>query len=80
MDKSSISEFIAALENDSSLNFKIENTKVMPFEGDTENLQATFIVRGVSIRIDTITSPKLNKDNSSQNEKNGTSNKTNNNS
>lgn len=76
----SISEFIAALENDSSLNFKIENTKVMPFEGNTENLQATFMVRGISIKIDTITSPKLNKDNSSQNEKNGASNKDNNNS
>ena len=76
----SISEFIAALENDSSLNFKIENTKVMPFEGDTENLQATFQVTDISIRIDTITSPKLNTDNSSQNEKNAASNNANNNS
>lgn len=65
----SISEFIAALENDSSLNFKIENAKVTPFEGDTENLQITFEVREISIRIDTITSPKLNKEDSSQNEK-----------
>lgn len=65
----SISEFIAALENDSSLNFKIENAKVTPFEGDTENLQVTFEVREISIRIDTITSPKLNKEDSSQNEK-----------
>lgn len=56
----SISEFIAALENDSSLNFKIENTKVMPFEGSTENLQATFNVKEISINIDNITSPNLN--------------------
>lgn len=76
----SISEFIAALENDSSLNFKIENAKVMPFEGNTENLQSTFKVRDISIRINTITSPKLNKDDLSQNEKNEASNRTNNNS
>ncbi len=56
----SISEFIAALENDSSLNFKIENTKVQPFEGNTENLQAEFDVKEVSIRIDQITSPHAN--------------------
>lgn len=47
----SISEFIAALENDSSLNFKIENTRVTPFEGSTENLQASFEVKEISIRI-----------------------------
>lgn len=55
----SISEFIAALENDSSLNFKIENTKVVPFEGNTENLQATFSVKEISIKINQITSPYL---------------------
>ncbi len=51
----SISEFIAALENDSSLNFKIENTKVTPFEGSTENLQASFEVKEIAIRIDNAT-------------------------
>lgn len=51
----SISEFIAALENDSSLNFKIENAKVAPFEGSTENLQASFEVKEISIRIDKVT-------------------------
>lgn len=56
----SISEFIASLENDSSLNFKIENTKVQPFEGNTENLQAEFDVKEISIRIDQITSPRAN--------------------
>lgn len=47
----SISEFIAALENDSSLNFKIENAKVTPFEGNTQNLQATFDVKDIAINI-----------------------------
>ncbi len=60
----SISEFIAALENDSSLNFKIENTKVLPFEGNTQNLQATFDVKEISIRINNITSPNLNSNTS----------------
>ncbi|MCI8482379.1 MAG: hypothetical protein HFJ27_04860 [Clostridia bacterium] len=45
----SISEFIASLENDASLNFKIENAKVAPFEGSTENLQATFDVKEIYI-------------------------------
>ncbi|MCI9000421.1 MAG: hypothetical protein HFJ26_05875 [Clostridia bacterium] len=56
----SISEFIAALENDSSLNFKIENAKVSPFEGSTENLQASFEVKEISIRIDKVTKTPTN--------------------
>jgi hypothetical protein len=47
----SISEFIASLENDSSLNFKIENTKIAPFEGSTTNLQASFDVKEIAINI-----------------------------
>lgn len=45
----SISEFIAAIENDSSLNFKIENFKLIPNEKDTVNLQATFNVKDVLV-------------------------------
>ena len=45
----SISEFIAAIENDSSLNFKIENFKIIPNEKDTNNLQATFNVKDVLV-------------------------------
>lgn len=56
----SISEFIASLENDSSLNFKIENAKVIPFEGNTENLQATFDVKEISIKIDNIATENTN--------------------
>lgn len=52
----SISEFVASIENDSSLNFKIENFKLVPYQNNTENLQATFVVRDISIKIDKITS------------------------
>lgn len=48
----SISEFVAALENDSSLNFKIENFKLIPNGGNTENLQATFVVRDINVKLD----------------------------
>ena len=48
----SISEFVAAIENNSSLNFKIENFKLVPTSGSTENLQATFNVKGLNIKID----------------------------
>ena len=52
----SISEFIAALEDDSTLEFKIENFKLVPgnisdSSSDTENLQATFTVRDVAINM-----------------------------
>jgi hypothetical protein len=46
-----LSEFIASLENDSSLNFKIENAKIAPFEGSTTNLQATFNVKEIAINM-----------------------------
>lgn len=48
----SISEFISSIENDSSLNFKIENFKLIPNSGNTENLQATFIVKGINVKVD----------------------------
>ncbi len=47
----SISEFVAALENDSSLNFKIESFKLIPNSGNTENLQGTFVVRGINVKL-----------------------------
>lgn len=50
----SISEFIASLEDDSSLAFKIEDFKLLPTNDDTSELQATFTVRDISINIDTI--------------------------
>lgn len=60
----SISEFITALENDSSLNFKVENFKLLPSQvatstteasaQDTTTLQATFVTKDVAINIDKI--------------------------
>lgn len=50
----SISEFIAALENDSSLNFKIENFVLNPTKESTEILQATFTVKEISIKTENI--------------------------
>lgn len=44
-----LAEFIAAIESDSSLTFKIENFKISPNGGNTENLQATFTVRDVNV-------------------------------
>ncbi len=48
----SISEFIASLENDSSLNFKIENFKLQPNENNNEILRSTFNVKDISVEID----------------------------
>ncbi len=48
----SISEFVAAIENNSSLNFRIEAFKLVPTTNDTENLQATFNVKGISVKVD----------------------------
>ena len=52
----SISEFVASLENDAALNFKIENFKIVPYQGGTTVLQSTFTVRNIGIRIDNVTS------------------------
>ena len=50
----SISEFVAAIENDSSLNFRIESFKLLPTTGDTETLQATFNVKALNVKIDAV--------------------------
>lgn len=47
----SISEFVASIENDSSLNFKIENFKLSPYEGSVDNLQASFVVKDIGVKI-----------------------------
>lgn len=51
----SISEFVAALENDSSLNFKIEAFKLVPTTESANNLQATFNVKEINVKLDSIT-------------------------
>lgn len=48
----SISEFVSALEKDSSLAFKIESFKLVPTSASTENLQATFNVKKINIKVD----------------------------
>ena len=47
-----IIDFISALEDDSELNFKIDNFKLIP---DGENLQATFNVNGIRIKLENTT-------------------------
>lgn len=51
----SISEFIAALENDSSLNFKIEEFKLNPTKESTETLEAKFVVKEISVKTNDVT-------------------------
>lgn len=51
----SISEFIAAIENDSSLNFKIENFVLNPTADSTETLKATFVVKEISVKTEQVT-------------------------
>lgn len=51
----SISEFIAAIENDSSLNFKIEEFKLKPTKESTETLEAKFTVKEISVKTDNVT-------------------------
>lgn len=70
----SISEFVSAIENNSSLNFKIDNFKLIPASGNTENLQATFKVSGLNVKID-----GTNRNNTtSQTDNTNTDNNTNN--
>lgn len=51
----SVSEFVAALENDSSLNFEIESFKLVPTESSTETLQATFNVKNIYVKLNDTT-------------------------
>lgn len=48
-----ITNFIYAIENDSDLNFRIENFKLLPYQG--EILQATFTVKNITIEGNTST-------------------------
>ncbi len=47
----SISEFVESLENDSSLNFQIENFRIQRYNGSTDVLQADFKVKNLGIDI-----------------------------
>lgn len=66
----SISEFIAAIENDSSLNFKIESFALIPTKESTETLQATFIVKEISVKTDNVTKTSSSVSNTDTNNTN----------
>lgn len=78
-----IADFIRAIENDSSLNFIIENFLLERDEGSTETLKATFKVTGLSLEVDeTIKNSDVTSMNDSEkntSNKNNTTNTTNNN-
>lgn len=48
-----ITNFVYAIENDTDLNFRIENFKLLPYEN--EILQATFTVRNIAVEGNTLT-------------------------
>lgn len=58
----SISEFVSALEKDSSLAFKIESFKLVPTSTSTENLQATFNVKKINVKVDGTTTGQTTRD------------------
>lgn len=47
-----ITNFVYAIENDTELNFRIESFKLLPYEN--EILQATFVVRNISVEGNTL--------------------------
>lgn len=75
----SISEFIASIENDSSLNFKIEDFKLIPTTSSTQILQATFKVKDISVKIDNTITKTPNTTNTDTNTTGNTTNTTTNN-
>ena len=77
----SITDFISAIENDSTLGFKIEEFKMYPAASGTD-LQATFVCKDISIKDVTATTPNTqnrpnNENNNTTNTGNTTSNTTN---
>ena len=78
----SISEFVASLENDSSLNFKIEDFKLVPSSSGSD-LQATFTCKDILIKkveqtATTTTQDNTTNTNNTSNTANSTTNTTNN--
>ena len=80
----SITDFISAIENDSSLGFKIEEFKLVPSSSGSD-LQATFVCKDIAIKdvsqsaVTTTTDNKLQADEKTNelNNTNSTSNTTN---
>lgn len=79
----SISEFVSALEKDSSLAFKIESFKLVPTATSTDTLQATFTVKKINVKVDgvnrgtTSTSQTNNNTNTNSNTNTNTNGNTN---
>ncbi len=67
----SISEFVSSLENDSSLNFKIENFKLIPNDGKTDNLQASFTVTDIGVILNNVSAGRSSQSTESSSEANG---------
>lgn len=67
-----ITNFIYAIENDSELDFRIQNFKLLPYQDDI--LQGTFTVRNIAIKGNTSTQNVTNKkeDTNSDNSQNNT--------
>lgn len=70
----SISEFIAALEDDSSLAFKIEDFKLAATADSKEILQGSFNVKDVAINIDKISSGTTTNNNTTNTNTTNTTN------
>ena len=60
----SITDFISAIENDSTLGFKIEEFKMYPASSGTD-LQATFVCKDISIKDVSATTPNVPSNQSS---------------
>ena len=80
----SITDFISAIENDSTLGFKIEEFKMNPSSSGSD-LQATFVCKDIAIKdvsqsTTTTPSPSTDTSTNTNNTTNNTTNKTNSNS
>ena len=78
----SITDFISAIENDSTLGFKIEEFKMNPSSSGSD-LQATFVCKDIAIKDvsqSTTTTPSADTNNNTSNTNNTANNTTNSNS
>ena len=67
----SITDFISAIENDSTLGFKIEEFKMAPND-KTGELQATFVCKDIAIKDVSATTSTEKQENNTQTEENST--------
>lgn len=73
----SITDFISAIENDSTLGFKIEEFRMTPMQ-NSEDLQATFVCKDISIKdVSAITPPTTTQEDTDSTNTTNTTNTTN---